>query len=102
MSSKQHIPVLVQESLQYFAQTNLEVFFDGTLGAGGHAKAFLTAHPEIRLYIGCDQDKRALEIAKQELKDWSDKVLFVHGNFRHLDQYLQELKVEQVNGFFLT
>lgn len=93
---------MTAECLHFFAETQLKVFFDGTLGAGGHAKAILSAHPEIEIYIGCDQDPEALEIARQNLKEWKDKVEFVKGNFEDLDQILKELKLKTVEGFFLT
>jgi 16S rRNA (cytosine1402-N4)-methyltransferase len=97
-----HIPVMLEECLTYFEDQSIKVFFDGTLGAGGHAKALLAAHPEIEMYIGCDRDKSALEIARETLKPWEDKVVLVHGNFADLDQHLQELGIEEVDGFFLT
>lgn len=99
---REHIPVLLKESLEFFSGLNIRVFFEGTLGAGGHAKAFLEAHPEIERYIGCDQDPEALEIAREQLKPWKDKVEFVHANFAKLDQVLKDKKIEKVDGFFLT
>ncbi len=99
---KPHKPVMVEEYLKYFEDSELKVFFDGTLGAAGHAEAILSEHPEIEIYIGCDRDESALEIAKDVLKPWENKVKFVHGNFSDLDEILDELKIESVDGFFLT
>jgi len=93
---------MLEECLKYFEDVKIKVFFDGTLGAGGHAKALLEAHPEIEMYIGCDRDESALEIVKETLKPWQSKVELVHGNFAHLDEYLKELGVAEVDGFFLT
>lgn len=95
----EHIPVLLEEVLYCFEEKRLRVFFDGTLGLGGHAKALLEAHPEIEIYIGCDQDEKALEIAKETLIPWKDKMVFVHKNFSEIDQILQENKVSCVDGF---
>ncbi len=100
--NKEHISVMAEEMLHYFAGSQLKVFFDGTLGAGGHAKRLLESHPELELYIGCDQDPEALCIAKEELKPWKDKVVFIHSNFSDLDKQLKKMKVRSVNGFFLT
>ena len=47
----QHISVLLQEVLDAFSGCKIGVFVDGTLGAGGHAKAILQEHPEITRYI---------------------------------------------------
>ena len=38
-----HIPVLVKETLSLFQNRNPTTFCDVTVGAGGHAEAFLTA-----------------------------------------------------------
>ena len=76
-----HMPVLVREVLEVFADKDLRIFFDGTLGAGGHAKAILEAHPEIENYIGCDQDPRAHELAAVTLKPWGEKVEIVRGRY---------------------
>lgn len=97
-----HLPVMERECLDFFQERKLRVFFDGTLGAGGHAKAILSRHPEVEVYIGCDRDPEALEIARQNLREWKDRVEFVKGNFEELDLILREKEVKEVDGFFLT
>lgn len=99
--SRPHISVMEKEMIHFFSDRQIDVFFEGTLGAGGHAKALLEAHPEIRSYFGCDQDPEALEIAKATLDPWKGKVVFVRGNFSDLDKYLAEKSVREVDGFFL-
>lgn len=92
-----HKPVLLREVLEVFAGKNLRVFFDGTLGAGGHAKALLEAHPEIEHYIGCDRDPRAHELAKEALKPWWEKVEFVRGPYAE-----QVVEVDRcIDGFLI-
>lgn len=76
-----HKPVLIREILEAFAEVKIRRFFDGTLGAGGHAKALLEAHPEIEQYIGCDRDPRAHELASETLAPWREKVEFVRGKY---------------------
>lgn len=97
-----HKSVMLEECVKIFEGKPIRVFLDGTLGAGGHAAAMLKAHPEIEMYIGIDRDQSSLELAKQNLKEFEGKVVFVHGNFADLDQHLNNLKVSQVDGFFLT
>jgi 16S rRNA (cytosine1402-N4)-methyltransferase len=97
-----HSSVMVTECLKFFEGINLKVFFEGTVGAGGHAKAILEAHPEIEKYLACDRDPEALELAAEKLKTWKNKVEFVRGNFADLDMILQQRGIHEVNGFFLT
>ena len=93
---------MVAEMVKFFAPISLKVFFEGTVGAGGHAEAILESHPEIETYVACDRDPEALELAKARLRNWKDKVEFVHGNFADLDTILQKRRIQEVNGFFLT
>ncbi len=96
-----HLPVLIEEVLQVFAQSRLTTFFDGTLGGGGHASAILEAHPEIERYIGCDQDSIALEKAKEKLAPWKDKMVFVKENFSSIQSILKEKKIPSVDGILM-
>jgi 16S rRNA (cytosine1402-N4)-methyltransferase len=97
-----HIPVLLKETLEYFSDTEIKVFFEGTMGAGGHAKAILEAHPEIETYIGVDRDGVAHELAGEALAPWADKIVYVRNNFAQVEEILEEVGVKQVDGFFLT
>ena len=42
-----HVPIMVPEVLKGFEGATLKTFYEGTLGAGGHAREILQAHPEI-------------------------------------------------------
>ena len=76
-----HRSVLLDEVVHAFAESELKVFFEGTVGAGGHARAILEAHPEIERYVACDRDPRALELAKGVLEPWWKKVEWVRGSY---------------------
>lgn len=97
-----HIPVLLKEILDAYSSVKITTFFEGTLGLGGHAKELLLAHPEIKLYIGCDQDPKAIAIAKERLEEFLPKISFQNSNARHIARILKELKVKSIDGFFLT
>lgn len=62
-----HVPVLLAEVLSFF-QGRLEVYVDGTLGAGGHASALMHQHPEMRTLVGFDLDTTAHAIAAARLQ----------------------------------
>jgi len=96
-----HIPVLVQEILEFFSEGKLHYFVDGTMGAAGHAKKILENHPEIKLYIGCDKDTKALEIAEKELQPFKDRIKFKHGDFAKIDEFLAEENISCADGVLL-
>jgi 16S rRNA (cytosine1402-N4)-methyltransferase len=91
-----HIPVLVNEFLEYFKDQKIKIFFDGTLGAAGHAKAILENHPEIEEFIGTDQDETALEMAKKTLEPWKEKIKLHHGNFSQIGEFLKNKKADGI------
>lgn len=96
-----HVPVLMNEVLAVFEKRKIRHFFDGTLGAGGHAQQLLEAHPEIEAYIGCDRDPEALEIARSVLKEWEKKVWFLHGSHGEVEEHLKEVGVDCVDGLLI-
>ena len=101
-TNKPHLSVMPREFLEHFEDSVLTTFFEGTLGAGGHARLILEAHPEIETYIACDKDPVALEIAAKELAPWKKKLRLIEGNFADLDQILTSEGIKEVDGFFLT
>lgn len=75
-----HRPVLVREVLEYLSPERGGLFFDGTLGDGGHSEAILEAGAGARV-IGVDQDPEALEVAAGRLARFGDRVRLVRSNF---------------------
>ncbi len=96
-----HTPVLLTEVLEAFQGKHVRVFFEGTVGAGGHAAALLEAHPEIEKYFACDQDAHALKIAQERLKPWENKVEWIHGVFGDVGFVLDEYKTTCLDGFLI-
>ena len=78
------------------------VYVDCTLGGAGHAQYLLDQlGPQGHLYA-FDQDMTAINNAKLKLADYVEKgqVTFIHQNFRHLKQALEELGIGQVDGIY--
>jgi 16S rRNA (cytosine1402-N4)-methyltransferase len=71
---------MVAEVLSYLRPERGGVYFDGTVGGGGHSEAILNAGPGARV-SGVDQDVEALEVAKRRLGRFGDRVTLVQGNF---------------------
>ena len=92
-----HNPVMLNEVIKYLQPKRGDVIVDCTVGTAGHsyelAKLIL---PEGRL-IGIDQDKQALDLARERLKDFENYNL-VHQNFKDIDAILAGLNIEKVDG----
>lgn len=81
-----HVPVLVEECLSFFDQRPPRVFCDVTVGAGGHAEAFLRRFSSLELYEGSDRDPYALQIASDRLRPFGSRVQLHHRSFLDLSE----------------
>lgn len=100
MSHSNHQSVLLENFLSFYEGRELKTFVDCTLGAGGHAKAILQAHPEIQLLIGIDQDPLALKIAEENLKSFNKRIALHRGNFHNASQFIAQRGITNVDGIF--
>ena len=75
-----HVPVLVDEVVHYLDPTRGGLFFDGTVGGGGHSEAILRAGAAARVF-GVDQDPEALEVAAERLDRYGDRVTLRPASF---------------------
>jgi len=91
-----HMPVMTAEVLQMLRPERGGLFVDCTVGLGGHARALLEAGAT-RL-IGLDRDRDALDLARQTLAPWSDRVELVHADYRSLGDVLDRRQVRLVDG----
>ena len=91
-----HIPVLLNETVDLFKKNMKEsgYFVDCTLGFGGHSEAILENFPNIKL-IGIDQDKEAMEFAKNRLSKYANRVEFIN---KRASDALKELKDLNISG----
>jgi len=99
--NNQHESVLLTEVVEAFRDVELKTFFEGTVGAGGHAKAILSSHPEIEKYLACDRDPKAHELAQKRLEQWGGKVEWIRGSYSNLDHFLDERKIPQIDGYLI-
>jgi 16S rRNA (cytosine1402-N4)-methyltransferase len=73
------------------------VHVDATLGLGGHAEAFLAAHPTLTV-VGLDRDPQALARATERLAPYGDRVHLVHAVFDELSDVLRRLRMPTVDS----
>ena len=99
MKSDSHIPVLLNEAIEGLNIKSDGCYVDGTLGRAGHSSEILKRLNEKGRLICIDQDKEAIDYSKQKLDSISQNYLIVKNNFRNIDQILNDLNVQKVDGF---
>lgn len=93
-----HQPVLLQEMLDILQPAPDKLFFDGTLGGGGHTEALLQHGARV---VAMDQDDEALAHAGARLKPYEDRFCALRGNFRDFAQVLGEAGVGRFDGMLI-
>jgi len=92
-----HIPVLLQSTIEGLDIKVGETAVDATLGLGGHSKEICARLGKSGLLVGIDQDGGALAKAKKNLATCPARKIFKLGNFRNIEQILNEEKIDQVD-----
>ena len=92
----EHIPVLLDETLEALRPGDGDVFVDCTAGGGGHSLALLErAHCRV---IGLDRDPAAIEAATARTAAHADRYQAVRASFSELPQVLDDLGIDRVDG----
>ncbi|KWZ76030.1 S-adenosyl-methyltransferase MraW [Anaerococcus tetradius] len=93
----EHIPVLATDTIKNLNIKKDGVYVDLTLGKGGHSKMILENLSDKGRLIAIDQDKEAIEAAKENLKDFSN-VTFINSNFEKFEEVLANLGLDLIDG----
>lgn len=92
-----HISVLLNECIEGLNIRPDGTYVDGTLGRAGHSLEITKRLTTGRL-IAVDRDETAIEEAGERLKEYRDRITFVHSNFRYIDEILDDLSIGKVDG----
>jgi len=95
-----HVPVLLDEVISGLKIDPNGIYVDGTLGGAGHSLE-IVKRLETGKLIGIDQDENALKKARETLKEYEDRVIFVHSNFENIDRVLNELGIDKIDGMLM-
>jgi len=98
VKSELHLPVMLDEVLNYLALRPGMVIVDATIGMAGHSQAILESiMPKGRL-IGIDRDQESLALARERLRSFADACAFVYGNFMDIDNIIKNLNIKHIDG----
>jgi len=99
-----HIPVMLEEVVNFLQPKANGQYIDGTLGGGGHTAALLKrSYPGGRV-LGIDSDVQALERVKKRFPEevQNGRLVLVHGNFAELARIVDEAGfVSSIDGVLL-
>lgn len=90
-----HYPVMVGECLEYLAPKPGMVILDATAGLGGHTRAIAAAGATV---IACDRDAESLERARENTREFAERIRFHQATFAQLGGVLAAKSITQLDG----
>ena len=77
------------------------IYFDGTLGGGGHSFEILKRSTPNGKLVATDLDDYALMRAGERLKEFENRFTLVKDNFKSFSKIKQDLNIEGFDGILL-
>jgi 16S rRNA (cytosine1402-N4)-methyltransferase len=96
-----HTPVLYQRVLHALKPSAGGCYIDGTIGAGGHTAGILEASSPDGQVLGIDLDPAALEVVKDRLAKYGERLHLRHGSYVEVTAFAGELGWQTVDGVLL-
>ena len=96
-----HVPVMIQEVVDFLRPQAGKRYLDGTLGGGGHAEQILfRSCPDGKL-LGLDKDEEAIRASRARLAEYRDRLTIRQSSFDQARKILSELDWYQIDGVVL-
>jgi 16S rRNA (cytosine1402-N4)-methyltransferase len=98
MEQRTHIPVLLEEVLDFLNPARPGIYVDCTLGPGGHSLEILKNNTSAEV-IGLDIDEKSLLLAENNLNKYAKQLTLIHTDFRYLPEL--QLSYSRVRGILI-
>ncbi len=95
-----HIPVMLNECIDGLKIKPDGTYADLTAGGGGHSIEIVKRLESGRL-LAVDRDEDALMAAGERLRDFKDKVTFIHDDFKNFPANLDAMGIATVDGVLI-
>ncbi len=101
MTAFSHLPVMLEECMEGLNLKSGGIYFDGTVGGGGHSYEILKrTSPNGRL-IASDLDDDAIAAATERLKEFDGRFEIYKSNYKDFEKVFKLAGVEEIDGALL-
>ena len=101
MAEFTHVPVMLNECIDALKIKQNGIYFDGTLGGGGHTYEILKNSAPNGQVVATDLDDYAIERAKERLKEFGDRLTVIKDNFKNFSDIKDRLNIDGYDGILL-
>jgi 16S rRNA (cytosine1402-N4)-methyltransferase len=95
-----HIPVLLKESVENLITSDEGIYFEGTVGFGGHTKSILEKLSPSAKLIGTDKDINAFNFSTEKFSKDS-RVSIYNTSFTNIETIVRLESIKKLDGIFL-
>ncbi|MBU0473997.1 MAG: 16S rRNA (cytosine(1402)-N(4))-methyltransferase RsmH [Bacteroidetes bacterium] len=95
-----HTPVLLKESVVNLITNKSGLYFEGTIGFGGHSELILSHLDDKAKFIGTDKDSNAYLHCKNKFKN-DDRVRLYNTSFTNISNISKIEFIEKYDGIFV-
>jgi 16S rRNA (cytosine1402-N4)-methyltransferase len=85
-----HIPVLLDEAIDFLRCEPDKIYVDANLGDGGHAEHILRKSSPTGILVGIDRDEDSIKFASNRLSQYKERVFIFHENFKNIKRIVRE------------
>lgn len=96
-----HKPVLLEECMEGLALKSGGVYFDGTVGGGGHSFEILKRTSPDGKLVATDLDDCAIEAANARLAEFAGRYRIYKSNYKNYSHVLADSGAETLDGVLL-
>ena len=96
-----HKPVMLEECMQGLSLKAGGIWFDGTVGGGGHSYEILKRTAPNGKLIATDLDDEAIAAASERLKEFDGRFSIYKSNYKEYEKVFEIAGVEKIDGAIL-
>lgn len=101
MTEFSHLPVMLEECIEGLDIKGGGIYFDGTLGGGGHSYEILKRSAPDGKLIATDLDDDAIYAASQKLAEFEGRFNIFKDNYKNYERVFEEAGVDKLDGILL-
>lgn len=96
-----HKPVMLEECMQGLCLRDGGVWFDGTVGGGGHSYEILKRTSPSGKLIATDLDDEAIAAATKRLSEFENRFTIYKSNYKNYEEVFLQAGVDKIDGAIL-
>ena len=96
-----HKPVMLEECMEGLSLKDGGIYFDGTVGGGGHSYEILKRTAPSGRLIATDLDDEAIAAATKRLEEFGNRFAIYKSNYKEFANVFEKANVDKIDGALL-